>query len=214
MKSTLRNNYPTWKQTKTSFSIVMLILVTHIFWFAFGVLGFEYLPIFVSLDIGFMIFAIVHRVLFIPLAKFSITTAFFRESYNLNFLKNIYLFRDILVLGAFLRIGGYAFLLLSIESATPATPKEIDMIWAEKLNNPLGFLIALFLYITYLFFQYYQDRFMKIGDYYYEVKEHMELRKVNSQTASVHVRNRRKADRDKEVYSNSIKNANQTKQSR
>lgn len=204
MRSATKGSYPTWQITKTNFHLIKAVFIFHIFWFILGILGFEYLPLIVSLDIGLLILSILHLSLFIPLAKKSVVPAYFKENYGTSFLTKVYVIRDVLVVGALIRLGGYYILTSLIQYATPATPREIEMIWVDKLSNPKGLLLALTLYLAYIFFLYYQERFMKIGDYYSEVVEDMYQRKVNSQVAMQHVWNRRRRDRDKEKHSNSI----------
>lgn len=205
MRSATRNSYPTWQITKTNLQFIKAIFILHLLWYILGVMGFEYLPIIVSMDIGLLFLAVLHLLFFIPLAKKSVIPAYFRESYGASYLQKLYFLRDFLVIGAIFRLGGYLLLTSLIQGATSATPEEIEMVWDEKLSNQSGFILALTLYVIYLFILYYKERFMKIGEFYSEVVEDMYQRKVSTKVAMEHVRNRRKKDIAKENYSNSIK---------
>lgn len=164
--------YPLLEDASYSMHMVKAVFAFHFIWFALGLFGFQYPKVIFMFDMIMIAFALIHIYYVIPGIVKGKWNAYYRNDYERFSL--LYLIRDVVVIGAFIRWFSFIFLSKGLQLLTNGDVEELHRHLLNKLQLNLGIPLALIAYAGYVYFMYFHQKTVHAGKYnervYYRVK--------------------------------------------
>lgn len=179
--------YPGLEPASYSMHILKTIVSFHFVWFLLGAIGFKYHSFMFMFDAVMILVSIIHVNYVIPQIIKGGLKAYYRISYEK--FAWLFILRDVLVLGAYIRLFGYVFLSKGLQLVTDTNIEELKEHIVSRMGLNAGVIIGIVVYVLYVYFMYFQQKGIPAGEYNKRVFQMVKGEHLPLQQAAVIVAN-------------------------